>query len=151
MLRYSLTLAFAVASLSAMAQTNVVQDAKLASPLPKNVALRGETAVVAAPAVTKIPPQKAKVLLQQPGTVLLDVRTPEEFAAGHLAGAENLNFNSPDFASRLASLDPNKVYVLYCRSGNRSNQAGLVMQDKGFKKVLNAGGYEELKKQDVKK
>ncbi|RSK43998.1 rhodanese-like domain-containing protein [Hymenobacter rigui] len=109
------------------------------------------TPTVAAPSVTKIPPQEAKALLQQPNTILLDVRTPEEYAAGHLAGAKNLDFKSPDFASQLTTLDPNNVYVLYCRSGNRSNQAGLVMQDKGFKKVLNAGAYEELNKQGVKK
>ena len=57
------------------------------------------------------------------GTMVIDVRTPEEFAGGHLDGAVNMNLQSPAFASQLAGLDPSADYLVYCRSGNRSAQA----------------------------
>ncbi len=67
--------------------------------------------------------------------VILDVRTPEEFAAGHLAGAVNLNLLAADFAARLGALDRGKTYLVYCRSGNRSTKAVQTMQRLGFQSV----------------
>ncbi|OON70046.1 rhodanese-like domain-containing protein [Hymenobacter sp. CRA2] len=90
-------------------------------------------------------PQQTQQLLTKPGVVLLDVRTPTEFAAGHLRGARNVNFLSTDFADQVAKLDPGATYVLYCKSGNRSSQAIALMQQKGFKQLFNAGGFEALK------
>jgi rhodanese-related sulfurtransferase len=84
-------------------------------------------------------------MLAKPGTVLLDVRTPAEFAAGHVRGARNINFLSTDFPDVVAQLDPSVTYILYCKSGNRSSQAGTLMMQKGFKNVVNAGGFEALK------
>ena len=55
--------------------------------------------------------------------VILDVRTPEEYAAGHLEGAVLLDFNGGQFAAELPNLDPAAEYVVYCRSGNRAGQA----------------------------
>ncbi|PRQ12068.1 rhodanese-like domain-containing protein [Corynebacterium sp. 13CS0277] len=71
--------------------------------------------------------------------VVLDVRTPEEFATGHLSGAENISFNSPEFLSRVDSLDRDATYVIYCRSGNRAGQAVKKMQTLGFERVYNLG------------
>ncbi|MET4104957.1 rhodanese-like domain-containing protein [Hymenobacter sp. UYP22] len=104
---------------------------------------------ITTPTVPTIPTPEAQKLLTQPNTVLLDVRTPTEFAAGHLKGAQNLDFRAPDFAEQLARLDPSKTYVLYCRSGGRSNQAGILMQEKGFKKVVNAGAYSNLQEKNL--
>ncbi|MCC3157035.1 rhodanese-like domain-containing protein [Hymenobacter sp. 15J16-1T3B] len=95
-----------------------------------------------APTVT---PAQAQQQLAKPGVILLDVRTPAEFAAGHLRGARNVNFLSTDFADQVAKLDPNASYVLYCKSGNRATQAGTLMLQNGFKTVVNAGGFEALK------
>lgn len=67
--------------------------------------------------------------------VVLDVRTPEEFASGHLAGAINLDFHAPDFEQRLASFDRDKTYLVYCRSGNRSGRALPIFTKLGFGKV----------------
>ena len=64
--------------------------------------------------------------------MLLDVRTPEEFATGHLAGAQLMNFEAADFDARLATLDKNATYAVYCRSGNRSGQALERMEAAGF-------------------
>ncbi|MFK5646444.1 rhodanese-like domain-containing protein [Ornithinimicrobium sp. LYQ121] len=76
----------------------------------------------------------------EPGTVVVDVRTPGEFAAGHLADAVNLDLQSADFASRLSELDPDARYALYCQSGNRSGQAMATMLDEGFSDVAHLGG-----------
>lgn len=55
--------------------------------------------------------------------VLLDVRTPGEYADGHLAGARLIDIKSPDFDQRIAQLDKTKTYYVYCRSGGRSAAA----------------------------
>ena len=63
--------------------------------------------------------QTAKLVADQKVTVL-DIRTPEEFKAGHIAGAVNLNFNDPDFAKKLGELDKTKPYVVHSAAGGRS-------------------------------
>lgn len=72
--------------------------------------------------------------------VVLDVRTSEEFAEGHLEGATMIDFYAPDFADRIAELDPDVPYLLYCRSGNRSGQAATLMRDLGFSDVADVDG-----------
>ncbi|MGA1362386.1 MAG: rhodanese-like domain-containing protein [Ilumatobacteraceae bacterium] len=75
--------------------------------------------------------------------VIIDVRTPEEFATGHLPGARNLDLNGGDFAAALAGLDKGASYLLYCRSGNRSGMALEMMQQAGFADVKNLGSVQE--------
>ena len=65
-------------------------------------------------------------------TVIIDVRTPAEFATGHLDGAVNIDVQSPDFAAQIMELDPSGEYFVYCRSGNRSGQAIAQMNQMGF-------------------
>lgn len=74
---------------------------------------------------------------------IIDVRTPEEFAAGHVEGAVNIDIHSPDFASQIQQLDPQGNYAVYCRSGNRSTQAVQFMADNGFANVTNLGALEQ--------
>lgn len=78
--------------------------------------------------------------LKQPGTVILDVRTPAEFAEGHLPGAVNMNVESPDFAQQAATLDPAGRYAIYCRSGNRSGVAVDYLAGQGFSSIYHLGG-----------
>jgi rhodanese-related sulfurtransferase len=59
--------------------------------------------------------------------IILDVRTPEEFADGHIEGAVNIDFRSATFAPELNKLDENKIYFVYCRTGNRSYDAVALM------------------------
>ena len=82
----------------------------------------------------------------EPGVVIVDVRTPEEFAAGHLQGAVNLDVSAPTFDSQIAALDKDVVYAVYCRSGNRSTIAVGKMSDAGFTNLFNfnQGGFAEL-------
>ncbi len=72
--------------------------------------------------------------------VILDVRTPEEFAEGHLDGAVMIDFYREDFAAQLDELDPNVPYLLYCRSGNRSGQTAAMMEELGFADVADIDG-----------
>jgi rhodanese-related sulfurtransferase len=67
-----------------------------------------------------------------PGTQIIDVRTPEEFAEGHIAGAVNIPVEYPDFMDRVTQLDPNATYAVYCRSGNRSQPAVAGMTEAGI-------------------
>ena len=76
-------------------------------------------------------------------TMLIDVRSAEEFSAGHLAGAVNIDVNDPEFDTRIAALDPNRPYLLYCRSGNRSAQAAERMRQGGFVDLTDLGSVEE--------
>ncbi len=71
----------------------------------------------------------------QDDLVILDVRTPEEFAEGHIDGAILIDFYRDDFADELAKLDPDVPYVLYCRSGNRSGETIGIMDNLGFTQV----------------
>jgi rhodanese-related sulfurtransferase len=72
-------------------------------------------------------------------TVVIDVRTPAEFATGHLDGAINIDVQSADFEDRIAQLDPTGDFVVYCRSGNRSGQAITRMESLGFTNLVNGG------------
>jgi rhodanese-related sulfurtransferase len=77
----------------------------------------------------------AGLLAAEPPAVLLDIRTPEEFAAGRLEGAVNIDYYATDFADRLEDLDRDATYVIYCRSGNRTTAALELFRDLGFTSV----------------
>ncbi len=81
-----------------------------------------------------------KKLMSAPNTVVLDVRTPAETAQSKIQGAVEIDFNSPDFAQKVAKLDKSKTYLVYCRSGNRSGKACNIMQQQGFGKLYNLQG-----------
>ncbi len=71
---------------------------------------------------------------------IIDVRTPEEWAEGHITGAVRMGIADPDFAEQLATLDPSMDYYIYCRSGNRAGQAIDYMRSVGFTGELINGG-----------
>lgn len=90
--------------------------------------------------VSLLAPTEAQGLIEGGDVRVLDVRTPEEFAEGHVAGATLIDFYEPDFAQRIAELDREATYVVYCRSGNRSGQATALMSEQGFEAVNDVGG-----------
>jgi phage shock protein E len=69
-----------------------------------------------------------KLIKADPKVVVLDVRTPEEFKAGHIAGATNIDFNGDNFEKQIAGLDKSKTYVVHCAAGGRSAQACKVIE-----------------------
>lgn len=76
--------------------------------------------------------------------LILDVRTPDEFAEGHMVGAQNIDVMAPDFKKRVAELDTSKTAYLYCRSGNRSGNAATILKGMGFEEAHNVGGLSDL-------
>lgn len=78
---------------------------------------------------------------------VLDVRTPAEYAEGHLADAVNVDVMAPDFRQRIEDMDlgDGPVY-LYCRSGNRSGQAAGILHEMGHEGAVNVGGFDALAK-----
>ncbi|MEM8745438.1 MAG: rhodanese-like domain-containing protein [Actinomycetota bacterium] len=95
-----------------------------------------------APAIRIVSPTDAAATLDDPpdDLVVLDVRTAEEFADGHIEGAVMLDFYRDDFAEQIAALDRDVPYVIYCRSGNRSGQTRQLMADLGFEAVDDVDG-----------
>ena len=87
------------------------------------------------------PEQAADVMGQDPaGLVVLDIRTPEEFAEVRIPDAINVDFYAPDFAGQLDVLDKSNPYVMYCRTGNRSSEAVETMKELGFEEVYEIDG-----------
>jgi rhodanese-related sulfurtransferase len=88
---------------------------------------------------TNVTVEQARKLIQERGGkadfVVLDVRTPAEFAGGHLPGALNVDIQARDFETRVESLDRRKTFLVYCRSGNRSTKAVQTMERMGFQSV----------------
>ena len=79
-------------------------------------------------------------------TIIIDVRTPGEVAEGTVDGAAVIDYNGDQFESKVAQLDKDKTYYVYCKSGGRSARAVSYMQEQGFKNVYNVvGGYDAYK------
>lgn len=77
---------------------------------------------------------------RQTNSVVLDVRTAREFAAGHITGATNIDWNAPDFAKKVAALDRSKTYLVHCAVGGRSAKASDKMSALQFTNVYNLEG-----------
>jgi rhodanese-related sulfurtransferase len=101
----------------------------------------GDEAAIAT-AFTLVSPEEAAATIADPpeDLVILDVRTPEEFAEGHIEGAVTVDFYSDSFDAELAALDPDVPYVVYCQSGNRSGQTITKMEQIGFQSVEDIDG-----------
>jgi phage shock protein E len=95
--------------------------------------------------VQNLSPQELKGHRMSGKARVVDVRTPEEYADGHLTGAINSDYRNGDFAEEMKDWDKDKVYYLYCASGNRSGKAAELMKEAGFKHIYNVGGYTPLK------
>ncbi len=78
--------------------------------------------------------------------VLVDVRTPQEFAQEHLPSALNIDIKNQDFSKQISALDKEDSYLIYCHSGRRSELATQQMIQLGFKQVKNIGGINQAKK-----
>lgn len=90
---------------------------------------------------TNLSPNEFSAKIKQlPNAPLIDVRTPNEYAQGHLQNARNININSGDFQQQIAKLDRNKPVLVYCLSGGRSSSAMSILLSMGFKEVYNMAG-----------
>ena len=82
-----------------------------------------------------------KAIIEQ-GAFLVDVREPGEFAGGTARGAVNIPLGS--VASQLSKFNGKENIVVFCRSGNRSGQAKAILEQNGFKNVINGGTWEAV-------
>lgn len=82
----------------------------------------------------------AKVIADT-AVVRLDVRTPQEYAEGHIEGAINIDVLSDDFAAEASKLPADRTIALYCRSGNRSKTAAKILSSKGYVVVELGSGF----------
>ena len=74
-------------------------------------------------------------------TIILDVRTLEEYNQGHIPNARLIDIqNPPNFLQELELLNRSKTYLVYCRSGARSSQACMLMKNKGVENCFNLLG-----------
>ena len=91
-------------------------------------------------AITDVDVAEAQQIVDDGSAVILDVRTPEEFAAGHLPDAININVEASDFATKVAGLDESTETLVYCQTGNRSGVATDQMADLGFTDISDLQG-----------
>jgi rhodanese-related sulfurtransferase len=111
--------------------------------------ITGEAIVVpppSLPAINNITPGEANNISMFSSfyTQFIDVRTPQEYAGGHIADAINIDFNAADFKKNINELDKNVKYIVYCRTGARSAAASKVMAELGFKYINNMlGGFSD--------
>lgn len=108
-----------------------------------------------AQSVKKLDPQNFdKKLKESKETILIDVRTPAEYAQGHLANAVSIDIYANDFKSRIGKLDKTKPVFVYCKAGSRSGSAVNIMEEMGFKEIydLSGGiiGWQQANKPTVK-
>lgn len=94
--------------------------------------------------IRSVPPAEFKTMAQTNEYIVVDVRTPEELLPSNggklFKEALNIDFYEPDFTAKLQALDPNKKYLIYCRSGNRTSKTLVLMKQAGFSDVADLAG-----------
>ena len=96
------------------------------------------------PGAYTVKAEEAVQMIEDGERMIIDVRSPAEYAEAHIAGAVNMDVNGADFAASIEELDPETPYLVYCRSGNRSAQAATQMEQAGIKDIADAGGLADL-------
>ncbi len=82
--------------------------------------------------------------------IILDVRTPWEYSKEHIKDAENLDFSDPDFNEMVEKLDKDKIYVIYCKSGHRSDKVMEILKNLGFIEIYSIkNGFEGWKAEEM--
>jgi len=84
--------------------------------------------------------KQAQSLIAEKKVIVLDIRTPEEFKSGHIAGATNVNYRSPDFDKTISGLDKSKSYIVHCAVGGRSTASLTNFKKHGFNSIYHLDG-----------
>ena len=104
------------------------------------------TATFAADSVKHVQSAEAATIIAESKTVIVDVRTAEEFKDGHIKGAKNIDVMSDDFEAQLAKLDKSQPTLVHCQAGGRSSRALKTFEKLGFTQVIHLddgfGGWE---------
>jgi rhodanese-related sulfurtransferase len=105
--------------------------------------LAGESEGEASPnhlKVVHVDPVKAADWLSKSNLIVLDIRTPAEFAKGHLVGATNIDFLARGFSNQLSRLERDRVYLVHCASGRRSRESLKTFESLGFESIIHLEG-----------
>jgi rhodanese-related sulfurtransferase len=113
-----------LASLILAGNISLLADDKPAAPFVKNVKVE----------------EADKLLHENKKIIILDVRKPDEFAEGHIAGAKNLSFYSADFEKQLSALDKSQTYLVHCAAGGRSAKTRDLMTKLQFQAIYHLDG-----------
>src|ERR1041385_4331834 len=89
----------------------------------------------AEPSFTHVDAKKAQQLITDKKVSVLDLRTPQEFKAGHIAGATNIDFLASDFEDRIRNLEKNKAYLVHCAAGTRSTHSLATFKRQQFSSI----------------
>ena len=108
------------------------------------VAACGSDDSAGTPGAYTVTADEAVGMIESGERTIIDVRSPAEFAAGHVSGAVNIDVDGADFESRIADLDTDEPYLVYCRAGNRSALAAEQMEAAGIEDIADAGGLADL-------
>jgi phage shock protein E len=101
------------------------------------VPLFAQTADAPSAAVKNVTPDEAATALKERKDItVLDLRTAEEFKAGHIPGAKNIDFLGDDFAKQVATLDKSKTYLVHCAGGGRSTRSLKIFDEQKFSSLL---------------
>ena len=96
--------------------------------------------------VNNISAEELNTFIESGKGILVDVRTPAEYAKGFIAEAKNIGFYGDDFNKQILLLPKEEAIYLYCHSGNRSGKAAKFLVENGYTKVYNlVGGYSSYK------
>lgn len=99
--------------------------------------------------ITHADGKDAVKLVAEKKVVVIDVRTPAEFGLAHIEGAKNIDFNGPEFESKLQALDKKQPVLVHCAAGGRSTKSLPTFKKLGFATVIHLDGgfaaYEEAK------
>lgn len=128
---FALLFAFILLTACQNSESGVVQHNINEGRIPEGVEV-----VDAFPSITAAKAQD--MIDKNKNLVILDVRTPGEFHAGHIEGAQLLDVTQDStFLAGISTMDKDKMYLVYCRSGQRSRKACSLMQDQGIQDVYN--------------
>ncbi len=128
--------AIAILSLAACSS----DESEGGSGVPNDPTTPSSIEITSSPAVQLVDVEKGVALAEDPSVVVVDVRTPAEFAEGHLARAVLVDFNASNFRDQIAQFDRSATYFVYCHTGNRSAQTTAVMAELGFVNVNELDG-----------
>ena len=104
------------------------------------VAILSIATVFAETKIADVSVTEFQALVAQNDGIILDVRTPDEIAQGHIGGASMLNIYDEDFERKLNLMQKDKPIYVYCRSGGRSSRAAQILGESGFSEIYNLEG-----------
>ena len=88
------------------------------------------------PKYQSLPMDEFEKAIQDPDVVIIDTRTPQEYAEGHIAGAVNIDWKAGNFAEEVAVYDKNQTIAVYCIHARRSKLAAECLQELGYKHII---------------